>query len=350
MTEAPIVTIDDLHHHLQEAVALEFSTIPPYLCGWWTITDPSMEAAGLIQEVVIVEMRHMAVAANTLIATGGTPDVTAAVPKYPTYLPDGEDEFEVNLVPFGDAFLQQAMWIEQPTGVQDLSDAVRDRFASGTPAPRQHPVLAMGEIYPTIAQFYDAIITGINRLVDLKGEPAVFPNGGNVAKQLGYFSTQNITVNGSKQAIALLTDIIEEGEGASGGMWNENDQLSHYYTFQEISLGQTYEYGDEPGSPTGPSIPIPTGDQVANMLPNPTMASYPSGSQAWTDADAFNQRFAQIVGNLDQGFRGHPSQVQVAIGQMLQLPAAAARVLADPVPGQPGYVAGPTFQLPPYGD
>jgi hypothetical protein len=146
----------------------------------------------------------------------------------------------------------------------------------------------------------------------------------------------------------LLTDIVEEGEGASGGMWDENYQLSHYYTFQEISLGRAYQPNDQPGSPTGAPIPIPTGAQVANMVQNPTMSMYEPGSQTWTDADAFNQLFAEIVGNLQLGFNGYPSQVQTAIGQMLQLPAAAARILSDPVPGQPGYVAGPTFQLPAY--
>jgi hypothetical protein len=340
MTEPAITNVPQLQTALQAAVALEFSTIPPYLCGWWTITDPSMEAATLIQSIVIVEMRHMAVAANTLIATGGTPNVTAAVQNYPTYLPDGEDEFEVNLLPFGEAFLNQAMEIEQPTP--------DDQLPEGAPPPRQHALLAMGDIYPTIAQFYDAIMTGITTLVTQLGEAAVFPNGGNVDRQLTYFGPQKITVNGSAAAIALLTDIVEEGEGASGGMWDENNQLSHYYTFQEISLGRTYQPGDQPLSPSGPPIPIPTGSQVANMVQNPTMAMYDPNSQTWTDANAFNELFAQIVGNLELGFNGEPDQVQTAIGQMLQLPAAAARVLADPVAGQPGYVAGPTFQLPPY--
>lgn len=57
-------------------------------------------------------------------------------------------------------------------------------------------------------------------------------------------------------------------------------------------------------------------------------------------------RLAQIVDNLDQGFSGDPAKVEMAIQYMGQLPAAATTVLGDPVAG--GYVAGPTFQLPPY--
>jgi hypothetical protein len=349
--EGPVITtIDDLHTALQEAVALEFSTIPVYLSGWWTIDDPTTEAAILIQSVMIVEMRHMAVAANTLIATGGTPNVTSAVQSYPypTYLPDGEKEFEVNLLAFGPAFLEQAMWIEQPTTVQDVAPEVLARFASGQPSPRRHRLLAMGDIFPTIGQFYEAIISGIQTLVAQLGESTVFPDGGNTPMQLDYFGTQNITVTSSEEAIALLTDIVDEGEGASGTMWDENQQLSHFYTFQEISLAQAYEPGDQPGQPTGPPIAVPTGDQVANMWTTPKMSQYPQGSEVWNDADAFNQLFAQIVGNLDLGFSGSPAQVQVAVGQMIQLPAAAGRVLANPFPGEPGWVAGPTFELPPY--
>src|SRR5437763_412280 len=35
----PITTIASLQEHLQAAIALEFSTIPVYLAGQWTIMD-----------------------------------------------------------------------------------------------------------------------------------------------------------------------------------------------------------------------------------------------------------------------------------------------------------------------
>jgi hypothetical protein len=345
-----IASVDDLHAALQDAVALEFSTIPVYLSGWWTIDDVSTSAATLVQSVLVVEMRHMAVAANTLIATGGAPSVSGAVKKYPypTYLPDGEDEFEVNLLPFGAAFLEQAMRIEQPTTFGSLAADVQERYSIGQAPVRHHLMLAMGSAFLTIGQFYDAIITGIKNLVATLGEAAVFPNGGNVARQLGYFGSQNITVSSSAQACALLTDIVDEGEGASGTMWDENEELSHYYTFQEISLGRAYQPADKPDAPTGEPIPVPGRGQVANMRPTPRMSDYPPASNAWDDANIFNELFGQVVTNLDLGFSGEPAQVQVAIGQMIQLPAAARRVLADPFPDQPGQVAGPTFELPPY--
>ena len=351
-----ITTIPDLQDALQEAVALEFSTIPTYLSGWWTVQNPlTQAAAALVRDILVVEMRHMAIAANTLIATGEAPSVRGAVEKYPfpTYLPDGENEFEVNLLPFGTAFLNQAMKIEQPTQFANLASDVRERYLSGQAPARQHRLLAMGNIYLTIGQFYEAIVNGINTLVGQLGESQVFPNGGNTAKQVGTFRSQNITVSSSKDANTLLTDIVDEGEGASGSMWDETGtQLSHYYTFQEISLGKAYQQGDKPNAPSGPAIPIPTPAQVANMRPTPKMSDYPPDSQAWLDADAFNTQFAAIVTNLDITFSGDPDHIVATIDLMDPLLPFAQKVLTDPVPSISGVVtntvAGPTFELPPY--
>ena len=46
------------------AVELELSTIPPYLCGYWSCQDSSSTAAHLILSVVLQEMLHMGLAAN----------------------------------------------------------------------------------------------------------------------------------------------------------------------------------------------------------------------------------------------------------------------------------------------
>jgi hypothetical protein len=342
-----ITTIPELQTALAEAIALEYATIPVYLSGWWTIKDSTMEAASLIHGVVIAEMRHMAVAANALIATGGTPNITEAVSAhpFPTFLPDGEDEFEVNLLPFGASFLQQAMKIEQPTPVVHLDAAVRERYASGHAPVRHHRMLGQGDVFLTIGQFYDSIIKGINTLVAQLGESAVFPNGGNTSQQFASFGGENITVSSSATAITLLTDTIKEGEGSPGTMWDENNQLSHFYIFQEISLGRAYNTGDKPGAPTGAAIPIPSGDQVFDMKTTPKMSDYPPGTGVFTDATNFNQLFTAVITELNLGFSGQPNQVGTAIGGMFGLPPAAATVLADPFPGTPGLVAGPTFEL-----
>ena len=69
-----IKSIEDLHEHLQWAIELEHATIPPYLCALYSIKDGSnIESVEVIQSVFIEEMLHMALVANIMIATGGSP-------------------------------------------------------------------------------------------------------------------------------------------------------------------------------------------------------------------------------------------------------------------------------------
>jgi len=348
--QVPITSLDDLHAHLQGAIALELSTIPPYLCGTWTITTAASEVGGLIHDIAIAEMRHLAIVANAQTATGGTPDIIGAAPTYPSYLADGETEFDVSLLPFGPAFLQQSLAIELPAPAQTVPDRLMAFVAAGRAIPRKHRLLAMGSLYPTIGQFYATIIDGIKTLVTTLGEAAVFPNGGNLARQFPAFNNDPVSIAGSSDAIRLLNDIVDEGEGsATGTIWDENGDLSHYYTFQEITLGRSYQQGDRPGAPTGSAISVPQGVDVRPMLANPRMADYgPDTSSLWKDADAFNQAFGSVMASLHQGFNGAPLEVGTAIDDMFGLPDLATTVLGHEAPGHPGLVAGPTFEIPPY--
>ena len=346
---------------LQSAIELEFSTIPVYLCGLWTIrSDPNSVVTQILTNIVVTEMRHLAIAANVMIATGGTPDITAAVPTYPTFLPDGEAVFEVDLLPFGLAFLEQAMWIESPTPVTSVSPVNFGRESPFAPRfVRAQPTLAMGESFGTIGEFYTALIQTLNNLVTDLGESAVFPNSANVAAQyngidfLGFpdFSgSSTLVVANSTEAVTLLQDIIDEGEGTSPGiMWDETGTLlSHYYSFQEILLGRQYVAGDAPGSPSGPAIAVPTGSQVLAMVENPTMDMYPAESDVWNAANSFNTAFGELVTSLQQAFSGTNTNpgaiIKSAIELMFSLQTEGLAVLAFPLPGNAAVaVAGPTF-------
>ena len=98
-----ITTIEDLHEHLQWAIELEHATIPPYLCALYSIKDGSnIESVEVIQSVFIEEMLHMALVANIMIATGGSPklDYPEFIAKYPTPLPHSDESFQVDLNKF----------------------------------------------------------------------------------------------------------------------------------------------------------------------------------------------------------------------------------------------------------
>ncbi|HYM00674.1 MAG TPA: ferritin-like domain-containing protein, partial [Blastocatellia bacterium] len=72
----PIRTIKELREHLQSAVELEHSTIPPYLCALYTIVPgTNQDSIDVIRGVVVEEMLHMTLSSNVLNAVGGSPNI-----------------------------------------------------------------------------------------------------------------------------------------------------------------------------------------------------------------------------------------------------------------------------------
>jgi rubrerythrin len=69
---------------LQNAIALEFATIPTYLYAWWSLDETKNPMIRrLLNRIVLEEMSHMAIASNILNAVGGSPQIVGAVPTYP---------------------------------------------------------------------------------------------------------------------------------------------------------------------------------------------------------------------------------------------------------------------------
>src|SRR6185295_5119609 len=79
-----------VREHLQTAVALELSTLPPYLTAWWSIRS-SGSAKRLLKQVVLQEMLHMGLICNCLNALGDRPRIAFrdVVQRYPAHLPGG---------------------------------------------------------------------------------------------------------------------------------------------------------------------------------------------------------------------------------------------------------------------
>lgn len=361
--EPKIETVDALRAKLQNAIALEFTTIPAYLSGWFTIKDRDRfwEVSKLLRSIAIAEMRHLAIACNTLIAVGGTPDILHAVPIYPSRLPDQNRQKLVKLLPFGKDYWELGLFVEQPGelskacsdyrifGEIDLTAAQEDE-SQGTPFEFDTYVPLLLPGYDTIGAFYEAIIQGIERLVKHEGEAYVFPHGQRVGRQYTHFGGQdNIGVTGSGDAITLLRDIVDEGEGRTDQMWDENGQLSHYYSFDQLRRKASYRRDDSRCRPSGP-LSVPGPDDVVRIPENPMIAAYEKFPEAKQRAHEFNELYKQLVTNLHIGFTGHPQQIDTAIGQMHQLEALAMRVFrceVAPVGGQSVYAA-PTFEIPPY--
>ena len=151
-----VTTLEDLRDHLQWAIQLEHSTIPPYLCALYSIKPgQNAEATRVLTSVFIEEMLHMTLAANLLNAVGGTPDIgkPGFIPRYPSYLPHSAEAFLVPLAPFSPAAIETFMLIEKPAEADGEAEADR---------------------YDTIGQFYRAIEDGLKALCESLGEKTVF--------------------------------------------------------------------------------------------------------------------------------------------------------------------------------
>ncbi|MGX9146453.1 ferritin-like domain-containing protein [Mesorhizobium sp. 128a] len=210
-----ISNLSELQDALQTAVRLEFSTIPPYLCAEWSITeggDPD-DVGGALKDIVRQEMYHFAIAGNILSAIGRTPKIANSdfLPKYPTnYLPGGIFQPEpVDLKPISPAQIQVFMQIEYP---EFTPIAEKD---ADTPA--------------TIGDFYNTI---------LKGLVEVNPDIKQDAFYISYGEVKQVkTLQDAQDAIGMIK---EEGEGTSTSP-DQNEQqgeLAHYYRFKEIYVGR----------------------------------------------------------------------------------------------------------------
>ena len=237
-----IRTVEDLREHLQWAIELEHSTLPPYLTALYSIKDGhNAEAAEVIQSVFLEEMLHMTLAANILNAVGGAPqvDYPGIMPSYPTYLAHSNQAFEVPLLKFSKEALEVFLQIERPG---------------------EHDGLPEDDEFETIGQFYEAIEEALKRLSAELGEEALF--SGDPARQVTdelYYggSGRIITVTDLASAIAALEEIVEQGEGMQHQeIWDgdrdmfhpDREEVAHYFRFNELVAGRRYQTGDTPQS------------------------------------------------------------------------------------------------------
>jgi hypothetical protein len=329
----PIDTLDSLREHLQWAIELEHTTLPPYLCALYSL-DPARnaEAIDVVESVFVEEMLHMALAANVLNAVGGRPELDSPrlLAPYPRCMPHSNQSVELSLGPFDAEAIELFMQIEKPA----LPDS----------APE-------GDEYETIGQFYDAIEQGLRDLCDRLGESTVFcgdPSRQVTNPAFHYTAGRLIAVDSLASALVALEEIVEEGEGTSRGeVWDgeadvfhpHRDEVAHYYRFQELKVGRRYQRGDTPESgPTGEEFNVDLAG-ARPMVRNPRPA--PPGTAIRIAQDEFDETYCGILALLGGTFDGEPDMLGPAISGMYALRAQAQALMQ--MPNGDGTVAGPTF-------
>jgi hypothetical protein len=258
-----ISNLADLQDALQTAMQLEFATIPPYLCAQWSVNSDPSGVGNMIQDIVVQEMFHFALAGNMLTAIGKTPSVANAafVPSYPTHvLPGGiPQRLAVDLRPLSLDQLQVFMQIENP----------------------EFPPVALlaGPPPATIGAFYDAISTGFTVVNPTIVANAPFVNMG-----------EAVQIRTIADAQAAIIRIKTDGEGTQGSPDEppgDSSPFAHYYTFKEIYTGKTLVQNNGTWGFTGTAIQFPTvfAFQQSTVSPDPSTA--------------FNQAMAQLLAEIE---------------------------------------------------
>jgi hypothetical protein len=286
---------------LQHAIELEFSTIPPYLCGMWSISDLGNPAYGIIESVVMQEMLHMGLACNMLAAIDGYPRIEDPefVPDYPCELP---------------GHVRPGLYV----GLVGLyRELVRDVFMQielpeHGPVPILAMMLAPRHVYSTIGDFYDAILELFQKL-----KPPVSEE-----RQLDSSKVKLSKLADLDAIECAIKQIKEQGEGTTQSPFVQDfspDELAHYYRFMQIVVGKQIVKGQDGKAHWDDNSPLP----FPTVYP---MAMVPKGGYAPDLTRPFNEQFSAVLNFLQVAW-----QTGGAAGQAsLESAYKAMRGLAKP--------------------
>jgi hypothetical protein len=319
----------DLWVHLQNAIRLEHSTIPPYIAAMFSLKPGTNKSiANLIRSIVIQEMQHMTIASNILIAIGGQPEINTKdfIPEYPGPLPMNVGDLRVGIEAFSIPLVENVFKaIEEPEH----------------PIPVTTGLASEAEQFATIGQFYDAVkgqisSLGQNIFVKKQAPPQVLVSD--------YFPPDVLfAVTGPDDANRAIDIIKTQGEGTSSDPFDTPGEPAHFYRFGEIAAGKTLERTPTGFSYSGATIPFDSSD-VVPLRPNCKIADYADGSQAKTRITQFAYSYSNMLNALHDVFNGNPDKLDAAVGLMYGLRTSAASLMQTPDPTKPGLNVGPSFE------
>ncbi|WDF42233.1 ferritin-like protein [Streptomyces sp. T12] len=304
-----------LRSALQVAVGLELATIPPYLCGLWSVKDRGSEVARLIQRIVGDEMYHLGIVCNLLVAVGGRPQIKASAPVYPGPLPGGvRAGVTVYLSGLTKPFVRDVMMaIEAPE-----ESLVRSARSS-----------------PTVGEFYAEVLKAF-RVV----QPELSVRG-----QLSQyvFSDDLQPVENLDHVERAIEIIREQGEGTASSPSEsfEDDHPAHYYAFGEIYHGRELRETDDGWKYVGGPVPFP---DVRPMAPLPVGGwprppAHVAGLLFRSDAT-----YSTVLDTLDVAWAGGGHRtLSAAIHSMRALEGPAVELMETPLRYAPG-TYGPQFR------
>ncbi|MFC8333263.1 ferritin-like protein [Streptomyces olivaceus] len=308
---------DWLKEALQVAVALELATIPPYLCGWWSVGDRASQVARLIRRIIGDEMYHMGVVCNLLVAVGGRPRISDAALAYPGPLPGGvRDGVNVYLSGLTRPFVHDVMMaIEAP----------------------EEPLARGPRTSPSIGRFYDEVLGAFRALA-----PELSARG-QLSEHIGSDVLEPVTdLDGVERSIE---SVKEQGEGTTSSPEDAfgDDHPAHYYAFGEIYHGRQLRRTDAGWQFTGTPVPFPDARPMARV----PEGGWPAPAAGVQDLlDQFDTAYAKVLSTLETAWAdGDARTLRSAVRTMGGLESPALKLMETEIPGAPG-TYGPQFRPP----
>lgn len=304
-----------LRDALQVAVGLELATIPPYLCGWWSIRDRGSEAARLIRRVVGDEMFHLGVVCNLLVSVGGRPRIKEAASTYPGPLPGG-------VRPGVTVYLSGLT----RSLVHDVMMAVE--------AP-DRPLARSIEAEPSVGTFYADILRAFRTVApDLRVQ-------GQLSARIGSDVLEPVrTPDDVMRAIEIIK---EQGEGTTSSPATafDDDYPAHYYAFGEIYHGRRLRENDGDWEFSGAPVPFP---EARPMAPVPVGGWPDPPGDVRRLLDASDATYHAVLQNLETAWAGGGHRtLHTAIHAMRGLEHPAVELMERSIPDAPGNY-GPQFR------
>jgi rubrerythrin len=315
---------------LQQAVSLEFGTIPIYLAALWSVKDNNHPVAKSIRNVVQEEMLHLALVCNLLSSIGGIPklyDISANGLSYPTKLPGGvHPELILKLSGLNDDALDDFLEIELPQGQIMLS--LYESKYSDAHNNDAHTT--------TIGAMYTAINKEFRSL-----NPKMLPDK-QISGPLAWFVVDTLD-----KLDSAIDWIKEQGEGAVE--FTEEDlkigELSHFYRFWEVRKRQKIEKDPVTGKfsfngelqfpDVWPMAVVPVGGY---LRPNVS-------EEVWQLSHQFDLTYSKMIHTLESAWgEGGQAALWRAIDIMFDLEKYAIPLMKIPIPYSDGNY-GPSFRL-----
>jgi CDGSH-type Zn-finger protein/uncharacterized Fe-S cluster protein YjdI len=341
---------------LYEAAELEHNLMCTYLYAAASLRDGPAEGLseqeapavkrwrGVLLDVAVEEMGHLAAVWNITCALGGSPRIGRTnFPLDPGYLPAS---IVVKLAPFTAATLQHFVFLERPHGSSEPEGEgffYERSYVRGTERPHLTP---MGRDYDTVGTFYSCLADALREFVGHYGESIAFD--GDPALQL---SKAEVNLPGVaavrclKTALAAFESIVRQGEGAP-----LDSVDSHYQKFLSVRTELAELMRRNPSF--APAFPAST-NPVLRRPPRPEGRVWIEDAEAFATVDLANACYALMLRLLAHAYLlRSPDElkslvVDLAIGLMQALMPLAERAARLPAgPSNPHCNAGVSFIAP----